>query len=82
VDGALTAARILVQILTDHADIRNDEQFQRAIVERWLGEGNALITEELVGYQSANLISRANAAISQLQRRHFGWGVAHRPIRR
>jgi hypothetical protein len=56
VDSALTAARILVQsIVTDHADIGNNEQLQSNF---------------------------ARAAISQLQRRHSGWGAAHRPIRR
>ena len=33
-------------IITDHADLRDDSDFQRAVVERWRGPGQALIPED------------------------------------
>ncbi len=33
-------------IVTDHADLRNSPQFQQAIVEKWRGEGYALIPSD------------------------------------
>ena len=33
-------------IVTDHADLRNSQEFQEAIVQKWRGDGNALIPTE------------------------------------
>ncbi|HEX4084852.1 MAG TPA: DUF3732 domain-containing protein [Chthoniobacteraceae bacterium] len=45
-DAVAELAPNLQVIITDHADLRDDPDFQRAVIEKWRGPGRALIPDD------------------------------------